>query len=72
MVAIEYVYEIFTETQLQSLNQTNKNYRTSLRPLMFPKLYIPNMRHSCMLCLLMIIGANVFFFKLLKTDRTVQ
>ena len=45
---------------LQSLNQTKK-LRTSLRPLLFPKFYISNIKYSCMLCLFMFIGANVFF-----------
>ena len=60
-------YDLFTWCTTDRLN--------SLRSLMFPKFYIPYIKYSCMLCLFMIIGANVFFLKispLLKTDRTVQ
>ena len=47
-------YDLFTWCTTDRLN--------SPRPLMFPKFYIPYIKYSCMLCLFMIIGANVFFF----------
>ena len=74
MAAFEYVYEIFTETQPQSAVTKSNKQKLPNKPAAtyVSKVLYTYIKYSCMLCLFMIIGANVFFFNYLHYYKLTE
>ena len=72
MAAFEYVYEIFTVTQLQfAITKSNKKFTAQA----CGRFCFIDLIYSIHACLFMFIGANVFlnkiYLQLLRTDRII-